>query len=380
MTWARLDDQLHAHPKALAAGLEAMGLWTLALSWCRAYRTGGQVSPEALRRLAGPKAKRLAARLVDARLWKPAGDGWRFHDWAEHYEDAPGADPVQDAPPARPTDPAAARRERNARYRAKVSGRETPETPPASHGASQGASRETPEASQGETGSVSGETPEASHEASRETPPSQTLPSEKEPNPPRAPARPVSFETPEASRETQGETPRPASHETAGDADSASGERVSPLALLPSEPPSQDPVRVVFDHWALMCGKRKPVLDPKRRALIERSLKRHGLAVCLRAVDGVAGSDWHRGGNPSRKEYTDLGLILRDADHIEGFAALADADPGEPPPPAVVARAEAAPPDPDEPPVLDRAAALAEFARTRPRRSPHAPEATDGPR
>ena len=43
MSWANLDDQLHAHPKVRRlqripfAGPEAFGIWTWCLSWCRAY-------------------------------------------------------------------------------------------------------------------------------------------------------------------------------------------------------------------------------------------------------------------------------------------------------------------------------------------------------
>ena len=103
MPWAKLDDQLHSNDKVEEAGLEAMGLWTLALSHAAALLTDGFVSAERVRRIAGnPKrGVRLAERLCAARLWHradepcPAGHdecdrtrrstvGYRFHDWDDY--------------------------------------------------------------------------------------------------------------------------------------------------------------------------------------------------------------------------------------------------------------------------------------------------------
>ena len=87
MTWAKICDTLHGHPKAADAGLEAMGLWALALSHCAAYSTNGRVKRTAAARLAGDEATldRLAAKLVDAGLWEVAPDGgWLVHDYLEY--------------------------------------------------------------------------------------------------------------------------------------------------------------------------------------------------------------------------------------------------------------------------------------------------------
>src|SRR5690606_40138335 len=43
MPWFRVDDRFHAHPKALAVSLAALGLWTAAGSWSSANCTGGEV-------------------------------------------------------------------------------------------------------------------------------------------------------------------------------------------------------------------------------------------------------------------------------------------------------------------------------------------------
>lgn len=87
MPWFKVDDTLHGHPKHRKAGLAAVGLWTVAGSYCSQYVTEGFV-PEWF--VSGwPSGRRLAGRLVSVGLWSP-GDrdeeaGWWFHDW-EHYQ------------------------------------------------------------------------------------------------------------------------------------------------------------------------------------------------------------------------------------------------------------------------------------------------------
>lgn len=83
MPYFKVDDQLHAHPKPRLAGLEAMGLWAVAGSWCMAYKTDGFVPGWYVNSWQrGPK---IAARLVTCGLWFPGAKdtelGWYFHDW-----------------------------------------------------------------------------------------------------------------------------------------------------------------------------------------------------------------------------------------------------------------------------------------------------------
>lgn len=79
MTWFKVDDSLAFHPKALAAGNEALGLWVRAGSWSSQQLTEGHV-PASVVELLG--SRELAGRLVDAGLWVvDEGDGWRFHEW-----------------------------------------------------------------------------------------------------------------------------------------------------------------------------------------------------------------------------------------------------------------------------------------------------------
>jgi hypothetical protein len=99
VSWARLDDGWHDHPKVIAAGLEAAGLWAMCLTWAYKNRrnspTPGVVPVAAVERFCqgSAKAKRLGARLVEVGLFDeltPAG--WPIHDFA-HY--LPKYDPEQ---------------------------------------------------------------------------------------------------------------------------------------------------------------------------------------------------------------------------------------------------------------------------------------------
>jgi hypothetical protein len=91
VTWGKVDDKLHMHPKVLDAGVDAMGLWVLALSHCCGYLTDGYVSEKIAARLVGDhdRAIDLAGKLVTAGLWHVSEEGgWDFHDWAEYQPTA----------------------------------------------------------------------------------------------------------------------------------------------------------------------------------------------------------------------------------------------------------------------------------------------------
>ena len=84
MAWFKVDDKIHDHPKALAAGKSAMGVWVLAGAWAADNLTDGFVPKRVLSRwgTAGD-----AKKLVDAGLWftdeEEGQPGWRFHDWED---------------------------------------------------------------------------------------------------------------------------------------------------------------------------------------------------------------------------------------------------------------------------------------------------------
>lgn len=80
MTWFKVDDSFHSHPKVLATNPAALGLWVVAGSWCSANLTDGFVPDHVLHRLI-PGSTELARTLVAEGLWKRTKGGHRFHDW-----------------------------------------------------------------------------------------------------------------------------------------------------------------------------------------------------------------------------------------------------------------------------------------------------------
>ncbi|WP_027944247.1 hypothetical protein [Amycolatopsis taiwanensis] len=83
MTWFKVDDHFHSHPKVMATDPAALGLWVVAGSWCSAGLTNGFVPDYVLPRLL-PGAVKLASKLVAAGLWVRAENGYQFHDWLDH--------------------------------------------------------------------------------------------------------------------------------------------------------------------------------------------------------------------------------------------------------------------------------------------------------
>jgi uncharacterized phage protein (TIGR02220 family) len=97
MSWAKIDDQFHNHPKLAFLGsmmLPCVGLHVLALSWCSQYLTDGQIPAGQVHKLAGDldlllsggnAVTELAQRLVDVELWEDLGDGlYQIHDYLEY--------------------------------------------------------------------------------------------------------------------------------------------------------------------------------------------------------------------------------------------------------------------------------------------------------
>lgn len=79
MSWFKVDDRLHAHPKWLALPKGARALWITAGSWSSAQLSDGFVPKSALTFLDG--TTREAAALVTSGLWEIVPGGWQFHDW-----------------------------------------------------------------------------------------------------------------------------------------------------------------------------------------------------------------------------------------------------------------------------------------------------------
>lgn len=90
MPFFRTDDQMHGHPKARRAGLNALGLWGMAGSHSMAYKTDGFV-PEWFV-ASWPAGRKAAESLVSVGLWSTAerdGEaGYQFHDWLDYQPSA----------------------------------------------------------------------------------------------------------------------------------------------------------------------------------------------------------------------------------------------------------------------------------------------------
>lgn len=79
MPWFYVEDTFAFHPKTVAAGNSAVGLWTRAGAWAMQTLTDGAV-PAAMANTLGSK-KEISA-LVDTGLWIPEGKNFAFHQWA----------------------------------------------------------------------------------------------------------------------------------------------------------------------------------------------------------------------------------------------------------------------------------------------------------
>src|SRR6185312_497686 len=84
MPYFPVDDQAAFHPKMLAAGNAAVGVWVRAGAWCKAHTSGGFV-PESMAHAIGSRVE--VKRLLSSGLWSPDVEngipGYRFHDWQD---------------------------------------------------------------------------------------------------------------------------------------------------------------------------------------------------------------------------------------------------------------------------------------------------------
>lgn len=82
MPWFKVSDQLPLHPKFVDLPPSAVGLWTLAGSWCAQQLTDGHVPARIVPRLGCTTDDAL--ELVKAGLWEEEPSGFTFHDWADY--------------------------------------------------------------------------------------------------------------------------------------------------------------------------------------------------------------------------------------------------------------------------------------------------------
>jgi len=81
MPWAALADDFHSHPKIIAAGLAATGLYARSLSYCACYLTDGHI-PKTWAH-AGQSGPKIARRLVQFGLWVETDEGYMIPDYTQ---------------------------------------------------------------------------------------------------------------------------------------------------------------------------------------------------------------------------------------------------------------------------------------------------------
>lgn len=75
MPWFKIDDGFHCHPKVLAAGTAAVGLYVRCGSWSAQQMSNGIV-PKAIAKMYG--TPRMIRALIDVGLWHEKGHGCTF--------------------------------------------------------------------------------------------------------------------------------------------------------------------------------------------------------------------------------------------------------------------------------------------------------------
>lgn len=76
----------------------------------------------------------------------------------------------------------------------------------------------------------------------------------------------------------------------------------------------------LFNYWRTLCGHPASKFTPDRFWLLAPFLKRNGLELCHRAVEGAAYDPMTRvQKNGAVKRYDDLDLIFRDQGKFESF-------------------------------------------------------------
>lgn len=85
MTWFRIDDQFDDHPKVVAAGNAAIGLWCRGGAYASKYSTDGFI-PRSYLRTHGTVS--LAHKLVAVGLWISVEGGYQMQDFLDYNPSA----------------------------------------------------------------------------------------------------------------------------------------------------------------------------------------------------------------------------------------------------------------------------------------------------
>lgn len=92
-----------------------------------------------------------------------------------------------------------------------------------------------------------------------------------------------------------------------------------------SASPDGDAAEKIFAYWQKTMDSPRSVFDDKRRKLILGALKTYEPRHLCEAIKGCERSDFHmaRGKYAGNNKQNGLGLILRDAEHIDKFVEMA---------------------------------------------------------
>lgn len=90
VTWAKLDDSFHSHPKVRAVWYEcpaSLGLHVLAITYAAAHETDGMIPSwfvaGAFRKPTELKA--AVSALIENGMWVSEGDDFRIHDFLTYH-------------------------------------------------------------------------------------------------------------------------------------------------------------------------------------------------------------------------------------------------------------------------------------------------------
>lgn len=89
MTWSKLDDNFHGHPKIRRAWRNptAFGLHVLAINYSACHDLDGEVTPEFVEDTIPDQSDRVGAvqHLLDCELWRERNGGWLIHDFLDYH-------------------------------------------------------------------------------------------------------------------------------------------------------------------------------------------------------------------------------------------------------------------------------------------------------
>lgn len=110
------------------------------------------------------------------------------------------------------------------------------------------------------------------------------------------------------------------SHSTHAEANAeanAKTRRKVPSEPLSGKPDAGEPIRRVFEHWQDVHRKPRARLDEKRKRVIRQALANYSEADLCQSISGYLNSPHHMGRNDRDTVYNDIGLLLRDSQHID---------------------------------------------------------------